>query len=262
MNPAFSDHLVATPTGRLFARSWGLADSASGAPIILIHDSLGCVELWRDFPARLRDATGRVVIAYDRLGFGRSDPRNGALQVSFVREEAECYIPCLLQYFSIDRFVPFGHSVGGGMAICCGAILGEICSAIVTESAQMFAEKKTLDSIAAARIAYDNAERLARLSRYHGEKAGWVLHAWTDTWLSAPFQSWSVRQELAQLRSPLLVLHGDSDEFGSADHLTTARNLSAAPVTTHLLSNHGHVPHKESPEMVVKLVAQFLATMS
>jgi pimeloyl-ACP methyl ester carboxylesterase len=262
MTQSFADHFIPTPAGQLYARAWNSPRIAGAAPIVLIHDSLGCVELWRDFPARLRDATRRTVIAYDRLGFGRSDSRVDSLRCSFVREEAEVYMPCLLRHFAIDRFVPFGHSVGGGMAICCGAILPQACVAIITESAQMFAEDKTLAAIAAAKIQYEDADRFARLTRYHGEKAPWVLRAWTDTWLSPEFRSWSVRQELAQLAAPLLALHGDLDEFGSGsgEHLQTARNLSTAPVTPRLLLNQGHVPHRQNPQMVVELVADFLST--
>jgi len=262
MNQASAVHFIDTPAGELYARAWDAPRLAMRAPILLIHDSLGCVELWRDFPARLRDATQRTVIAYDRLGFGRSSSRTDSLRPSFVREEAEIYIPCLLRHFGIDRFVPFGHSVGGGMAVCCGAVFGDACAAIVTESAQLFAEDKTLQAIAAARIDFENAEQFARLSRYHGDKARWVLRAWTDTWLSPEFRSWSVTQELAQLRSALLAIHGDLDEFGSVEHLATARNVSTGPVTARLLTNRGHVPHKENPEQMLELVADFLKAVA
>lgn len=261
MTQSFADHFIPTPAGRLYSRVWNSLRAPAAAPIVLIHDSLGCVELWRDFPARLSDATQRMVIAYDRLGFGHSDARVDLPQSSFVREEAEIYIPSLLRHFAIDRFVPFGHSVGGGMAICCGAVLHDTCVAIITESAQMFAEDKTLAAIAAAKLEYKDSDRFARLARYHGDKTLWVLHAWTDTWLSPEFRSWNVSQELKQLTAPLLALHGELDEFGSAEHLQTARNLSTAPVTSHLLLNQGHVPHKQNPQMVVELVAEFLSTV-
>ena len=260
MNPP-GDHFVGTPRGHLFARAWIGQEASAAAPIVLIHDSLGCVELWRDFPARLRDTSRRTVIAYDRLGFGRSDPRTDQLVPSFVREEAEVSVPHVLEHFGVRHFVPFGHSVGGAMAICCGAVSGEACPALVTESAQMFAEQKTLDAIAAARIDYQNAEKFARLSRYHGEKTQWVLRAWIETWLSPAFASWSVALELAQLRSPLLAMHGELDEFGSLEHLEAARTKSGAAVMTRVLHNQGHVPHREQPLAVAELVAQFLAEL-
>ena len=258
--PIVTEDFVETGQGRLFARLWTPVGQASRAPIVLIHDSLGCVELWRDFPAQLSKATQRRVIAYDRLGFGQSDMRFGKLQPSFVTEEAKVYIPHLLRHFRIDRFVPFGHSVGGGMAICCGASFPTVCAAIVTESAQMFAEDLTLRSIAAARIQFAETDQLDKLKKYHGEKAAWVVSAWTDTWLSSDFASWNVRTELTELRSSLLVLHGDEDEYGSLQHPETARELAGDEVATHILRGEGHVPHKTRPMLVLDLVAPFLAT--
>jgi len=255
---ATTEHFIETPLGRLFARAWTSADRPTKAAIVLLHDSLGCVDLWRTFPATLCTATARQVIAYDRLGFGRSDPRSDQPQPDFVRQEAETYVPCLLRHFQMKRFVAFGHSVGGAMAICCGAVLPAATAAIVTESAQVFAEDKTLQGIAAARVEYARDERFERLKKYHGEKAAWVLQAWTDTWLAPEFASWNVRRELEQLRSPLLALHGDRDEFGSLDHLEVAQRLSGAPVTTHVMQGVGHVPHKEKPDSVVDLVSRFL----
>jgi pimeloyl-ACP methyl ester carboxylesterase len=257
--PIAGDHFVETSGGRLFARVWTPGSATDDPPLVLIHDSLGCVELWRDFPARLSSATQRTVLAYDRLGFGRSDPRTDPLRSNFIREEAEVFLPRLLEHFRIERFVPFGHSVGGGIAISCGALLRDACTGIVTEAAQTFAEQKTLLGVAEARTEYEDPDRFARLRKYHGEKAAWVLSAWIDTWLSPAFSDWNLRHELSQLRSPLLAIHGDRDEFGSPEHLELARTSSAAPVTAKLLKGVGHVPHREQPETIMQLTAQFLA---
>ena len=116
----FEETTVETPQGRLFAKRWrdGLAQqtgaSKAVAPIVLLHDSLGCVELWRDFPAQLARATQRDVIAYDRLGFGRSDRHPGTLGTTFVRDEADHAFAALLEQLGVDAFVALGHSVGGG----------------------------------------------------------------------------------------------------------------------------------------------------
>lgn len=254
-----ADHLIETPRGRMYARAWTPHERTTKAPIVLIHDSLGCVELWRDFPEKLSASTQRQVIAYDRLGFGRSDARTDELRASFVREEAETFVPYLLRYFRLERFVPFGHSVGGGMAICCGAVLPSACAAIVTESAQMFAEGKTLNAIAAAKLEYAQPERFEKLRRYHGDKTEWVLRAWTDTWLSDEFASFNVRQELRALQCPLLALHGERDEFGSLEHLRVAREFGSNVVSTCMLQDLGHVPHREAPTAVLDRVVQFLA---
>ena len=109
-------HWIATAQGKLFAQEWAPLQ-AQGAPIVLLHDSLGCVALWRDFPAQLAQATGHRVIAYDRLGFGRSDAHPGLLRLGFVEDEAQQGFTALRDYFGLGDFIVFGHSVGGGMAV-------------------------------------------------------------------------------------------------------------------------------------------------
>src|SRR5581483_8248414 len=172
------DHCIDTPRGRLYARSWDPA-RAAGAPIALFHDSLGCVELWRSFPAALAESTGRRVIAYDRLGFGRSDPRTDKLAPDFIAEEAQVFFPALRAQLGFDRFVLFGHSVGGAMAVHCAAFHPQPCEALITESAQSFVEHRTGAGVVEAREMFRQPDQFARLERYQGEKARWVLDAWT-----------------------------------------------------------------------------------
>lgn len=254
---AIRDHAIEVPGGRVFAREWAL-HHASGAPVVLLHDSLGCVDVWRDFPASLAAGTGRRVIAYDRLGFGRSDARAESLSSSFVREESELYLPHILQALQLEKFIPLGHSVGGGMAMYCGATLRQQCSAIITVAAQMFAERQTLRAIADAKEAYADPARFAKLQKYHGAKTEWVLRAWTDTWLSLEFKEWSLRDTLPIIRCPVLALHGELDEFGSKEHPTMIETLSGGRAQAVILSGIGHVPHREQPLTMVELMASFL----
>jgi pimeloyl-ACP methyl ester carboxylesterase len=256
-----TNHRIDAPGGKLFAREWTPATVLPAPPLVLMHDSLGCVELWRDFPAQLAEGICRRVVAYDRLGFGRSDARADRLTTRFIAEEAAIYLPCVLQHLMMDRFVAFGHSVGGGMAVHCGTALAASCAAIVVESAQMFAEDRTLQGIAAARIDFRDSANLARLRRYHGDKAPWVLEAWTETWHDPAFASWNLETELPRVRCPMLAIHGDQDEFGSVKHPELIRSLAGGPVATRILEGVGHVPHRERPEAIISLVAEFLAPL-
>ena len=251
------EHWVHHPRGRLFARSWAPA-SAAGAPLVLLHDSLGCVELWRDFPAALAEATGRRVLAYDRLGFGRSDAREGAMPLDFIADEAVSFLPVVLQQLGVERFVAFGHSVGGGMAVNAAATLGGRCEALITESAQAFVEDRTVQGLLAARAQFQQAGQMEKLARYHGDKAAWVLQAWLGTWLSPTFAAWSLDAALPRVACPALLIHGEADEYGSARHPQRIQAGIGERARLCLLPDTGHVPHREQAPRVLAAVLAWL----
>lgn len=252
------DHWIHHPQGRLFAREWAAGD-ATLAPLVLQHDSLGCVAVWRDFPERLAAATGRRVIAYDRLGFGRSDARAGPMPRDFIADEGRTFVPAVLQHMGIDRFAALGHSVGGGMAIELAAQRPDACTALVTIAAQAFVEDRTLAGLRAARASFAAPGALDRLARHHGGKAPWVLAAWLDTWLDPAFADWSLDAALPQVHCPSLVLHGELDDYGSAAHPRRIAQGVSGPAEMQLLAGLGHVPQRERPDEVVRRVADFLA---
>jgi pimeloyl-ACP methyl ester carboxylesterase len=253
---------IATPEGRLFARRWRPRGSAAPptdeTPLVLLHDSLGCVELWREFPARLCDSTGLTVIAYDRLGFGRSDPYRGALTPDFIRMEAVRSLPPLGRQLGFDHFIALGHSVGGAMAVHCAVALAAACRAVITESAQAFVEARTLEGIRAAQREFQKEGQLERLEKYHGDKARWVLDAWVQTWLSPQFTGWSLTAALPQVRCPVLAIHGDEDEYGSIEHAQRIAAGVAGRSELEILKGCGHVPHREREAEVVSRVKSFL----
>ncbi|WXL24192.1 alpha/beta hydrolase [Ectopseudomonas mendocina] len=250
-------HWIETARGKLFAQSW-TPSSEQGAPIILLHDSLGCVTLWRDFPEQLAAATERRVIAYDRLGFGQSDVRGGEMPTTFVQDEATTDFNAVLNAFDIQRFVAFGHSVGGGMAVGCAVAYPNACEAVISESAQGFFEINTKNGITHAKNEFAKPGQMDRLAKYHGDKANWVLHAWTGTWLTEAFANWSLKDQLPNVHCPLLCLHGDQDEFGSNRQPEFICAGAGGPTQMVLLANCGHVPHREYPQQVLDAVRAFL----
>jgi len=244
----------------LFVRTWPLDSPNNQAPIVLLHDSLGSVELWRDFPAQLSARTGRQVVAYDRLGFGKSDPYPEArLPFEFIENEAEVYLPAVLRHLDVQRFTLFGHSVGGGMAVVCAARSNGMCEAAIAESAQAFVEDRTVQGVTDGRNQFEDEAKLARLAKYQGPKARWVVDAWTGIWLSPAFADWSLKAELPKVRCPLLAIHGDRDEFGSIRHPEMMCKYAGGPSEMKVLENCGHVPHREQAAAVLDLVANFLS---
>lgn len=252
---------INTPHGRLFCRRWcptHRAESPQPPPIILFHDSLGCVALWRDFPEQLCQTTGREVIAYDRLGFGQSDAYPGSLPQSFIRDEAERFFGYLKAALQIERFVALGHSVGGAMAAACASLYPQDCQALITIAAQAFVEERTLQGIRAAESQFQQPGQMARLHKYHGDKADWVLGAWTRIWLAETFRGWTIEGTVGEVQCPVLALHGEQDEYGSVEHPVRIAKLSMVEGECSIIEACGHVPHREAPRVVLGAVGGFL----
>lgn len=216
---AASTLMISLPCGEISVQRWHPAEPQLGAvPWLLFHDSLGCNAMWRDFPQQLADATGQLVIGYDRLGFGLSSPQHRPLPLSFIQDEAEL-VEQLLEQLGLTQFMAFGHSVGGAMAVEVAARLPYDCVALVLEAAQCRVEAQTLAGIRQALAEFapsaNPASAMQRLGKYHGDRAAWVLSAWTDTWLAPAFARWTLDRALAAVTCPTLVLHGDRDEYAS-----------------------------------------------
>lgn len=256
-----TDAWVNHPQGKLFTRTWTPVGDLSGVPILLFHDSLGSVELWRNFPAELSAATRRKVIAYDRLGFGKSDAYTQEFPLDFIGDEARTFVPALLEQLDLKRFIALGHSAGGGMIVNVAALYPQAVVALITEAAQAFPEDQTLNSIAEAREQFKDEGQVQRLAKYHGDKARWVLNAWTESWLHPGFKAWTLKDVLPRVTCPLLVIHGVHDEYGSLRHPEMIGELSSGPARVEIIPETAHVPHRENPELIVQMVAEFVKNL-
>lgn len=197
------------------------------------------------------------MIAFDRLGFGRSSPREKMPSLDFIREEAE-FFPRLLEALEIDTFTLFGYSVGGTMALTIASRMPRRCRAVVTESAQAFVEERTIEGVKLARERFRHPEQMERLRKWHGDKAQWVLDAWTEVWLSSARADWSVAPDLPGVQCPVLVIHGDRDDYGSRAFPEMIHNLTGGPSEMAVLEACGHMPHREKKEAVLELIERFL----
>lgn len=253
-----------TPAGGLHVARWRpqapgtRSPRPQASPIVLLHDSLGCIALWRDFPALLAEASGREVIAYDRLGYGESAPYPGPQPATFVADEASGGFATLREGLALERFVLLGHSVGGGMAVEIAGRHAEACEALVTVAAQATIEPLTLAGIREAEAAFAEPGAMRRLARYHGDKAEWVLRSWVDNWHSEAFDGWTLDDALTRVRCPTLAIHGEHDEYGSLAQPRRIASRTPGPAEPRLLPC-GHVPHRECPEVLADIVAEFLA---
>ncbi len=253
------DRFVDVPGGQVHTRTWTPGGSDGKFPVVLLHDSLGSVALWRDFPGALAEALNRPVVAYDRLGFGQSTARQAPPAKTFIQDEARIYFPAIREALGIGRYALFGHSVGGGMAVIIAAENPEHCQAVITEAAQAYVEERTLAGIRSAQANFARPGQMEKLVRWHGDKARWVLAAWTDSWLSPAFSDWSLAPWLADVRCPVLAIHGDQDEFGSLAFPRRIAEGVSGPSELLLLEQCGHVPHREQQAAVIEGVARFVS---
>lgn len=255
------EYNVKIPGGTVYAKKWIPETILIDSPLILLHDSLGSVELWKDFPSVLAENLSRCVIAYDRLGFGKSDSRDALPSMEFIEEEATKYFPAIKECLSIQHYVLFGHSVGGGMAVNI-ASRDPDCKAVISVSAQAFVEDITIKGIESAKKIFGRAEQIMRLEKWHGPKAKWVLHAWTDVWLSSEFANWSLKASIGNVSCPILVIHGENDEYGSSAFPEFISKNTAGQSIMLLLKNCGHMPHKENPREVIGAIEEFICEIN
>lgn len=251
------NYRVDVPGGSIYVKKWVPRVLKNKTPIVLLHDSLGCIGLWKEFPKLLAEHLGREVIAYDRLGFGESSPRVERPSNAFVWEEADIYFSLVKQRLALKNYVLFGHSVGGGMAIGIAAN-DDDCIALITESSQAFVEDLTIQGLKDAKQFFQKDGQIDRLKKWHGDKAVWVLKAWLDVWLSPDFASWSIEPYINRVLCPVLAIHGENDEYGSIAFPEFIVEKTGGDSQMLILENCGHVPHREHTQLVLDAINSFL----
>ena len=251
-----NETLVETVVGQIFSKKWTPTTCISDVPVILLHDSLGAVDLWRRFPEKLATALERPVIAYDRLGYGKSQARKELPTFEFIEEEGTKYFPIIKSKLEVDEYFLFGHSVGGAMAINIAAEDAQ-CLGVITLAAQAYIEDLTTQGINEAKSLFQRPGQMERLIRWHGQKAQWVLSAWTEIWLHPDFQTWRLHK-VTSVSCPVLAIHGDKDEYGSVAFAEYIVGNSAGVSKVRIIKGAGHVPHKTEQAKVLLETIQFI----
>lgn len=250
--------IVIDGVGLKILRIPGDSGSASHPTLVFLHDSLGSVRLWRDFPERLGEATGCQVMAYDRQGYGESDPFESTRRAKTYLEKEADTLEKVLEACRIERAILYGHSDGGSIALLAAAKHPQRLAGLVVEAGHVFIEKITLEGIRAALEAYRTTDLKERLTRYHGNKVEALFEAWSGTWLSEEFRKWNIEAFLPRIISPLLVLQGERDEFGSERQVEAMVGQVRGPASRHLFPGLSHTPHKEAPEETLAVAAAFI----
>jgi pimeloyl-ACP methyl ester carboxylesterase len=237
--------------------------TSAGAPtLVFLHEGLGSVALWKDFPDRLARAAGLPALVYSRLGYGGSDPAALPRPVTFLEDEAVTTLPRLLDAAGVRDAVLVGHSDGASIALLHAATFppppGGPVRAVIAEAPHVFVEEVTLASIRRAGDAFRNGDLRRRLERYHADVdvAFWGFH---DVWLHPDFARWRIDHRLGSIRVPLLVIQGEDDPYGTMRQVEVIRERAGGPVETLMLpAPCGHVPHAERGAEVLAAMTGFL----
>lgn len=226
--------------------------------LIFLHEGLGCVEMWRDFPHKLCRKTGCPGLLYDRAGYGKSSAGKETRTLDYVHDYALKELPEIIEsLISNSPYILVGHSDGASIALINGSKRDPLLKGIVTEAAHVFVEKETINGIRIADKSY-NDEGSKGLSKYHGEKTHQLFKSWSETWLSHWFRDWSVENLLSGISCPVLALQGCNDEYGTNKQLDSIVSQVSGPVEKYMIPDCGHTPHLEQPELVLNLISEFI----
>lgn len=235
-----------------------IAGDASKPTLVLLHEGLGCVALWRDFPDRLAAATGHPVFAYSRAGYGGSDPITLPRPLEYMTLEATEVLPSVLESANITQYTLIGHSDGASIALVYAGNINDVglCSVVVI-APHVFAEQCGINSIAAVEGSFLDGDLRARLKKYHGSNVDCAFQGWCGAWLDPKFLQWTIVQHLAGIGVPLLQIQGRDDEYGTVRQLRQIETAVDVNVKTRLLDVCGHAPHLECAEETVAAIAEF-----
>ena len=242
---------------RLQARMIG--DLAAGTALVFLHEGLGSIGQWRDFPEALCRAVGLPGLVYDRLGYGGSDPLAEKRRIEYLHEEAFNSLPEVLQRCGLRKAFLVGHSDGGSIALLFAAVHPEMTAGIITEAAHVFVEDVTIAGIREAVRAYEKGGLKEKLARYHGGNTEGAFRGWSDTWLSPDFRNWNLEEYLPCISAPILAIQGRDDPYGTPAQVEAIISQSGGPSRGLIIPDCGHIPHIEARQKVLDAMAAFIS---
>jgi pimeloyl-ACP methyl ester carboxylesterase len=245
----------------LIEHQWIAPERMQAPLIVFLHEGLGSLSMWRDFPQRLCDAAGARGLVYSRPGYGRSTPRAADEKwgVDFMHRQAHEVLPALLHALAItDKPWLFGHSDGGSIALLYASKFSDRVQGAIVLAPHIKVEDLSVQSIAKTRAAYLDTDLRQRLARHHDDPDS-AFWGWNDIWLHPPFRQWSIERELDTVACPLLAVQGTDDEYGTLEQI---RGIARRLPKTRLLElpDCGHSPHRDQPELVLEAASEFIQT--
>lgn len=238
------------------------SDGLDRTTLIFLHEGLGCIEMWRDFPQKLCDATMCGGVVYDRTAYGKSSPWPADPGTRYMEIEADEVLPKLLAALGIEDCVLVGHSDGGTIALNYAASDPEILRAVVTIAAHAINEPVCVASIVKARAAFASGDLQQRLQKYHGDNTDRAFHLWSDAWVTPGFEPMDANGRLPGVQVPVQAIQGEDDEYGSELQLGIIAGKVGGYCETRLIPGAGHSPHLQQTNYVLSEVARFVGPLA
>ncbi|MFN0314825.1 MAG: alpha/beta fold hydrolase [Burkholderiales bacterium] len=247
----------ATVQNRRIEYQWFRPEGAKHAnPIVMLHEGLGSLSLWKEFPVELAQVTGHAVLAYSRYGYGKSSPLGEKREPRYMHDEALDALPALLKELQIENPVLFGHSDGASIALVHAGARRCPVAALIVLAPHVFTEEMGVRSIERVREAYLSGDLKSRLAKRHDDPDS-AFWGWNDIWLDPRFREWNIEEYLPAIECPVLAMQGHDDEYGTMEQIhRLVRAVERIEVKK--LANCGHSPHRDQPRIVLAAVAQFL----
>jgi len=224
--------------------------------LVFLHEGLGSVAMWRDFPGRVAHAAGCDALVYSRYGYGNSDPLAEDRTVRYMHDEALVALPALLDTLGLARPILVGHSDGASIALIQAGGGDRELTGVVALAPHVLVEDISVMSIAAARVAYETTDLRGRLARYHADVDS-AFRGWNRIWLAPAFRDWNIEEYLPRIGCPVLAIQGEDDEYGTMEQL---RRIGARVRDAELvaLADCRHSPHKDQPEATLEAIVRFV----
>jgi pimeloyl-ACP methyl ester carboxylesterase len=247
-----------TAAGHRLEYAWLGPDADEAPTLVFLHEGLGSLTTWKDFPDEVAAITGCGAFLYSRWGYGKSDPRIGPCSEHYLRDEALTALPEVLRQMEIQQPILIGHSDGASLALIYTGEYSNGVRGLVLEAPHVFVEDIMLAGIKRTGLLYESTDLPQRLARYHGDQADAVFQNWYHTWLGSDFRRWNIEASLPAIRSPLLIIQGEDDEYGSVKQVDAIRTQVSGSVEVQMLPDCGHAPHRDQGEATINAIIRFV----
>jgi pimeloyl-ACP methyl ester carboxylesterase len=227
--------------------------------LVFLHEGLGSISLWRDFPARVAEATGSPAVVYSRYGYGQSEPLAASFNVDYMHREALETLPDLLATLGLERPVLVGHSDGASIALIYAGSRDGLAGLVVL-APHVFVEDLSVESIAAAKATFETTDLPEKLARHHAD-ARRTFYGWNDVWLHPDFRRWNIEQYLPAIRCPVLAVQGEDDEYGTMAQVEAIGRQVGGRCEIVRLAACGHSPHRDQPEATLAAITRFVGAL-